>query len=176
MRRPLPSRTRLRRNVARRGAIGASARQGPRRAHTRLPQLRPQLRRALPSFGRSRHRSSRAGPVEFNDEQAMASSQVLASILPGALIAGRYLVEHTLGKGGMGSVYAVRDASSKQRYALKYLRRDAALENGPAAALFQREYHTLAHLRHPRVIQVHDYGIDAGRPYYTMELLDGSDL
>jgi hypothetical protein len=76
----------------------------------------------------------------------------------------------------MGTVYAVRDLSTDRRMALKCLQREAARENGPAAALFQREYHTLAHLRHPRVIQVFDYGVDAGRPYYTMELLDGSDL
>ncbi len=106
----------------------------------------------------------------------MANSQVLASIIPGSLIAGRYTVEHALGKGGMGTVYAVRDASSGRSLALKYLQREAAVEKGPAAALFQREYHTLAHLRHPRVIQVYDYGVDHGRPFYTMELLDGSDL
>ncbi|MFI5306097.1 MAG: protein kinase [Polyangiales bacterium] len=106
----------------------------------------------------------------------MPNAQVLASIVPGAMIAGRYSVEHALGKGGMGTVYAVRDTSTGRSLALKYLQREAALENGPAAALFQREYHTLAHLRHPRVIRVHDYGVDGGRPYYTMELLDGSDL
>jgi len=76
----------------------------------------------------------------------------------------------------MGSVYAVRDTKLSRTVALKYLKREAARENGAAAALFQREYHTLAQLRHPRVIQVFDYGIDGQRPFYTMELLDGSDL
>jgi hypothetical protein len=76
----------------------------------------------------------------------------------------------------MGSVYAVRDDRAGRSVALKYLKRDAAHEKGAAAALFQREYHTLAQLRHPRVIQVYDYGVDGDRPYYTMELLDGSDL
>jgi tRNA A-37 threonylcarbamoyl transferase component Bud32 len=107
----------------------------------------------------------------------MVSGPASASVVPGSLIGGRYSVEHALGKGGMGSVYAVIDLSTGRRLALKHLRREAAAENGPAAALFQREYHTLAHLRHPRVIQVYDYGVDAsGRPFYTMELLDGSDL
>lgn len=107
----------------------------------------------------------------------MGSTQLLASLVPGSLIGGRYSVEHALGKGGMGSVYAVRDVSTGRRLAIKCLQRKAAAEKGPAAALFQREYHTLAHLSHPRVIQVYDYGIDAGgRPFYTMELLDGSDL
>ena len=95
----------------------------------------------------------------------MASSQVLASLRPGALIAGRYSVEHALGKGGMGSVYAVVDVSTGKRLALKCLQREAAAENGIAAALFQREYHTLAHLRHPRVIRVFDYGLDNRRPF-----------
>ena len=65
---------------------------------------------------------------------------------------------------------------TQQKVALKCLQREAAEENGHAAALFQREYHTLSHLRHPRVIQVFDYGIDAGRPFYTMELLAGADV
>ena len=106
----------------------------------------------------------------------MTSSQVTASIHPGAVISGRYRVHHALGKGGMGSVYAVIDSSTERRMALKYLKREAVEEEGPAAALFQREYHTLVHLRHPRVIEVYDYGVEGGRPYYTMELLDGSDL
>lgn len=98
------------------------------------------------------------------------------SVPPGSLIAGRYLVEHALGRGGMGSVYAVRDVSSERRLALKCLKRGAAELNAPECALFQREFHTLAHLTHPCVIEVYDYGVDQGRPYYTMELLDGSDL
>jgi hypothetical protein len=34
----------------------------------------------------------------------------------------------------------------------------------------------LARLRHPSIIEVYDYGLDEGGPYYTMELLDGLDL
>jgi tetratricopeptide (TPR) repeat protein len=43
-------------------------------------------------------------------------------------------------------------------------------------ALFQQEYRVLAELAHPRIIQVHDYGVDSAGPYYTMELLGGSDV
>ena len=43
-------------------------------------------------------------------------------------------------------------------------------------ALFEREFHALAQLSHPRVIEVYDYGVDETGPYYTMELLDGGDL
>ena len=34
----------------------------------------------------------------------------------------------------------------------------------------------LARLRHPSIIDVYEYGLDQGVPYYTMELLDGKDL
>ncbi|MBN1654410.1 MAG: protein kinase [Deltaproteobacteria bacterium] len=42
--------------------------------------------------------------------------------------------------------------------------------------LFEREYHTLVQLAHPRIIQVYDYGVDADGPYYTMEVLSGESL
>ncbi|HEX6240034.1 MAG TPA: serine/threonine-protein kinase, partial [Polyangiales bacterium] len=86
---------------------------------------------------------------------------------------GRYLIERLLGKGGMASVYAVLDTASGQRAALKRLHAEAAPS---AAPLFEREYRTLASLRHPCIVEVYDYGVDAEGPYYTMELVDGRDL
>jgi tetratricopeptide (TPR) repeat protein len=88
-------------------------------------------------------------------------------------IAGRYVVEASLASGGMGIVYRVRDESSGKLLALKRLLPGSS---SAAALLFRREYHTLARLRHPRIIQVYDYGLDAEGPFYTMELLDGQDL
>jgi hypothetical protein len=93
---------------------------------------------------------------------------------PGALrIAGRYTVEAELAVGGMGAVYRVRDESTGRVLALKRLLPDAS---NASAILFRKEYHTLVLLRHPRIIEVYDYGVADGRPYYTMELLDGEDL
>lgn len=90
-----------------------------------------------------------------------------------ARIAGRYSVEAPLASGGMGSVYRVRDASTSKVVALKRLLPHAS---SAGALLFRKEYHTLARLRHPSIIEVYDYGIDAQGPFYTMELLDGQDL
>ncbi|HKU42371.1 MAG TPA: AAA family ATPase, partial [Polyangiales bacterium] len=92
-------------------------------------------------------------------------------------IDGRYLVQQLLGRGGMAAVYQVLDERTDQTLALKQL--TAAATSGPYAgmgALFEREFHTLLSLSHPRVIAVYDYGVDAEGPYYTMELLDGGDL
>src|SRR6187402_877316 len=85
-------------------------------------------------------------------------------------IAGRYAIEAELAVGGMGAVYRVRDETTGKVIALKRLLPDA----GKASAiLFRKEYHTLVLLRHPRIIEVYDYGVSDARPFYTMELLDG---
>jgi len=93
-----------------------------------------------------------------------------------ALVAGRYRVEEVLGQGGMGAVYRVIDVRTERALALKRgTGRDARKAN-KRKALLEREYHILAQLAHPRIIEVYDYGVDEQGPYYTMELLDGSDL
>jgi hypothetical protein len=93
-------------------------------------------------------------------------------------IADRYELHELLGRGGMASVYRATDLKTGREVALKQLRLPAQAERrAGVAALFEREYHTLAQLRHPHVIAVHDYGVQAiAGPYYTMELLDGGDL
>src|SRR5689334_23691032 len=92
-------------------------------------------------------------------------------------IAGRYRVESELGQGGMAVVYQVVDTSTGQRRALKRLLKiEDPRKLTRATELFEREFHTLSQLAHPRVVSVLDYGLDEGLPYYTMELLDGGDL
>src|SRR3954471_21768151 len=76
----------------------------------------------------------------------------------------------------MATVYRVRDTQTGAVVALKRgMTRDPA-KLAKRQVLLQREYHTLEQLRHPRIIEVYDYGVDAAGPYYTMELLDGADL
>jgi serine/threonine-protein kinase len=91
-----------------------------------------------------------------------------------ARIAG-YAVRGELGRGGMARVYHVVDERSGRELALKQL--CLTTEHKPELApMFEREFHTLAQLRHPSVIEVYDYGIAQDGPYYTMQLLDGGDL
>lgn len=100
-------------------------------------------------------------------------SHTLEGIGQDSWIARRYRVGRELARGGMGSVYRVLDEQTGEARALKRLLPPA----GPdVRAQFEREYRTLASIRHPRIIEVFDYGIDRGEPYYTMELLDGQDL
>jgi len=73
----------------------------------------------------------------------------------------------------MAQVYAVVDAATGRRLALKRLSSGATAS---MAALFEREYQTLAALKHPCIVEVYDYGADARGPYYSMELIEGGDL
>jgi len=93
------------------------------------------------------------------------------------VIAGRYRVDQLLGQGGMSAVFRVADESTGKSLALKL---NSVVKNddkqAERLARFEREYYTLAQLSHPRIVKVYDYGVDRGRAYYTMELLDGGDL
>jgi serine/threonine-protein kinase len=73
-------------------------------------------------------------------------------------------------------VYRVRDERSGRRLALKQLTPPDDERRSLITSQFQREYHILSQLAHPRIIEVYDYGIEGSAPFYTMELLDGEDL
>ncbi len=90
-------------------------------------------------------------------------------------IGGRYQIEAQLGQGGTARVYRVLDARSGQRLALKKLVQGSSHRGPELQVMFEREYHTLMHLAHPRIVRVFDYGLDEGDPFYTMELLQGGD-
>ncbi len=86
-----------------------------------------------------------------------------------------YRVEGVLGHGGMGIVYRAWHLRLDRAVALKMLLA------GPYARpeereRFLREAQAVAALRHPNIVQVHDVGEVDGRPYFTMELVEGGDL
>jgi tRNA A-37 threonylcarbamoyl transferase component Bud32/tetratricopeptide (TPR) repeat protein len=91
------------------------------------------------------------------------------------LIAERYRVEKLLGRGGMAAVFQVQDLAKQRVVALKRLIPLNPPDNH-VARLFEREFHTLSQLIHPRIIEVYDYHTDEQGPFYTMELLTGGDL
>jgi tetratricopeptide (TPR) repeat protein len=73
----------------------------------------------------------------------------------------------------MAAVWSVHDDVTGKKLALKRLSESA---NQRHVALFEREYHTLASLHHPCIVNAYDYAADEHGPFYTMELLDGSDV
>jgi serine/threonine-protein kinase len=86
-----------------------------------------------------------------------------------------YEVEAVLGRGGMGVVYRARHLRLNRPVALKMLL--AGAYAGPhELARFQREAEAVAGLRHANIVQVYDVGEHEGRPYFTMELVEGGSL
>jgi tetratricopeptide (TPR) repeat protein len=94
---------------------------------------------------------------------------------PDEIIAGRYQLTRLIARGGMGEVFAAYDRSKERPVALKRLLARSQSQRGPVAH-FMREYYALSALKHPRIIEVYEYGVDRDVPFYTMELLDGQDL
>ena len=92
------------------------------------------------------------------------------------LIGARYEVQGVLGRGGVGTVYRVRDRYDQRSLALKRLTFVRGGSRHTLSSLFEREYATLSQLSHPRIIEVYDYGSEEDALFYTMELLDGADL
>jgi serine/threonine protein kinase len=90
-------------------------------------------------------------------------------------VAERYRMGDRIGHGGMAAVYRVFDEVSNKEIALKLLSKGAS-QSPHLKSMFEHEFHTLAQLAHPRIIEVYDFGVDHKGAYYTMELLDGKDF
>src|SRR5690242_19050987 len=97
-----------------------------------------------------------------------------AGLGPGTML-GKYQIVTRLGSGGMGSVYEAVHVDIAKPVALKTLASRLASEPR-AQARFLREAAAACRLNHPHVVDVNDYGAEAGISFIVMELLRGEDL
>jgi serine/threonine protein kinase len=99
----------------------------------------------------------------------------MSEVGPGTVLAGRYrLTEHIAG-GGMGDVWRGVDDVLARTVAVKILLPSLVAEPG-FAARFRDEARTMATINHPGVVNVYDYGADAGVTYLVMEYVEGDAL
>ena len=111
-------------------------------------------------------------------------TQVLASPGPAAagpapdvaaILATRYEVLESLGEGGMGLVYRVRDRETNEILALKLLRPEIARD--PAMMeRFKDEIRLARRITHKNVCRIYDFNRVDDLAYITMEFVDGESL
>jgi serine/threonine-protein kinase len=87
----------------------------------------------------------------------------------------RYRIVALVGQGGMGEVYRADDLALGQPVALKFLP-DHLARDPDRLARFRNEVKLARQVSHPHVCRVHDIGEADGRPFLTMEYIDGEDL
>lgn len=110
-----------------------------------------------------------------NSRATSESSDARYLPAPGDVIAGKYVVQKIVGKGGMGVVVAAKHLALKQTVAIKLLSaRDST--HPDAVRRLLREAELAAALRSDHVVRVHDVGmLEDGSPFLVMEFLVGKD-
>lgn len=96
--------------------------------------------------------------------------------LVGKVVGGKYQIDALLGKGGMGAVYKARQMDLDRTVAIKVVLTEL-LGNRKAVARFKHEAVAVGRLRHPHIVTVYDFGMDASvGAFLVMEFLVGRSL
>lgn len=108
-------------------------------------------------------------------------SDFWGTVIPtGALLAGRYRIDHFIARGGMGEVYAAHDCVLAEGIALKTVTGTSSGDMGALSAL-RAEVTLSRKISHPNVCRMHDIGVHVSQAapqltFLTMEYVDGESL
>jgi hypothetical protein len=125
-----------------------------------------------------------AGAAPTVTRPARPSSVEATPLAPGVVIRHRYVLERSIGAGGMGQVWRAKDLVGERArdpnpfVAIKLLNADFEADPDAFVAL-QRETRKAQELAHPNVSTVYAFDIDdggSGRAFMVMELLEGASL
>jgi serine/threonine protein kinase len=85
----------------------------------------------------------------------------------------RFRFAREIANGPTATLHEIYDPDTRRRLALKR----AHCADGVTLGRFLEEAQLTAQLQHPSVVPVHELGVDPdGRPWYTMQFLEGEDL
>ncbi len=89
-------------------------------------------------------------------------------------LAGRYVIESEIGRGGMATVYLARDVRHDRHVALKLLNPELGAVLG--VERFLSEIKVTANLHHPNLLPLFDSGEADGLLFYVMPFVAGESL
>jgi hypothetical protein len=115
--------------------------------------------------------------VDFDELRRREEKREQLALLPSQAVTnvGGYKSLELIARGGMGEVYKARHPNLNRTVAIKVL--SAFFKDDPGFnKRFAREAKTMAQLRHPNIITIHDFGDQAGLPFIVMEYLTGETL
>src|SRR5262249_18738593 len=85
-----------------------------------------------------------------------------------------YEIVRVVDQGGMGVVYEARQRDLGRTVAVKMI---SGMRLGPTqVARFRAEAEASARLQHPNFVQIYEVGQVNGRPFFSMEYVDGGSL
>ena len=87
----------------------------------------------------------------------------------------RLVFEREIGRGGIGAVSVVFDRALRRRAAMKTLH-PRAYDEQLLVRGFIREAQITGQLGHPNIVPIFDFGVDEGRLFFTMKLVEGRGL
>ncbi|MEB8344410.1 serine/threonine-protein kinase [Streptomyces endophyticus] len=99
--------------------------------------------------------------------------------MQGEVLAGRYRLGESIGRGGMGRVWRAHDEVLHRAVAVKELTAAQWVAEADRAVLLARtqtEARAAARINHPAVVTVHDVLEHDDRPWIVMELVEGRSL
>ena len=107
-----------------------------------------------------------------NDSDDITRSHL--QLAQGSII-GHYRIIEKIGAGGMGEVYLAEDTKLDRKVALKFLPPHLC-QDADCRARFTREAQAAAKLDHPNIVAVHEVGEFQGRPFFSMQHVEGQSL
>ena len=96
-------------------------------------------------------------------------------VLTNGTMVSHYRIVEKIGAGGMGEVYLAEDTKLKRKVALKFLPSHLC-QDEDCRKRFTREAQAAAGLDHPNIAGIYEVGEHNGRPFFSMQVVEGLSL